>query len=80
MVNRAIYAGAPAEAVEGEGDGEVALSVDTIQQSLDVRQPPPPLAPPAPPFAFADGVMRCLRCCQAIEEEIDDRGETNIPT
>ena len=42
MVNRAIYAGAPAEAVEGEGDGEVALSVDTIQQSLDVRQPPRP--------------------------------------
>ena len=41
MVNRAIYADAAAEAVEGEGDGEVALSVDTIQQSLDVRRPSP---------------------------------------
>ena len=43
MVNRAIYADAPAEAVEGEGDGEVTLSVDTIQQSLDVPPTPPPL-------------------------------------
>lgn len=37
VVDQAVYALRNADATEQQGPGEVALSVDTIQQSLDVR-------------------------------------------
>jgi len=76
VVERAIYS--PANAESPLAAGEVALSVDTIQSSLDVRFPfPAPFdapAVPSPPYLLCCALAEFrIIIAQAIEEEIDEK-------